>query len=155
MQGYPLAMVDHSIIVVLMIKQMKAEYSDVTHTWYADDACALGAFNNIVLYSNSLKHFGLGHGYYTKPSKSVLIVHPNNLTAGVKKLRHGFKNLAGACYLGGLIGYDKYKREWLKDQILTWEINMRAINKTVGKYPQESYVGVVFVIKFEWIFWNV
>ena len=39
-------------------------------------------FGNIKLYFNSLKHSGLGHGYYPGPSKSALIVCPDNPEAG-------------------------------------------------------------------------
>ena len=41
-------------------------------------------------YFHSLTRLGLGRGYYLKPSKIVLIVHPENLEAG--KL---FERIAG------------------------------------------------------------
>ena len=58
----------------------------------------------------------------------------------------------GARYLISFIGDDKYKRDWLKYQTLTWERIILAITKKVGKYPQESYVMVVCAIQLEWIF---
>ena len=48
--GEPLYMVYYGIWVLLMIKLLKAAYTDVTQTWYVDDVGALGTFNNIGLY---------------------------------------------------------------------------------------------------------
>ena len=53
----------------------------------------------------------------------------------------------GARYLGGYIGDDKYKHDWLRERTLTWEKNINTIRKTAGKYPQESYAAVVCVIQ--------
>ena len=77
--GDPLAMIAYSIGVLLLIKLPKEEFTDLTQTWYADDAGSLGTFANIKLYSNSLKRFVPGHEYYPEPSKSVMIVHPDNI----------------------------------------------------------------------------
>ena len=35
-----------------------------------------------MLYFNSLKRIGPGHGYYLEPSKTFLIVHPENIEVG-------------------------------------------------------------------------
>ena len=58
----------------------------------------------------------------------------------------------GARYIGGYIGDNKSKRDWLRERTLTWEKNISRIIETVGKYPQESYAAVVRAIQLEWIF---
>ena len=58
----------------------------------------------------------------------------------------------GACYLGGYIGDNESKHNWLKDHTLTWEKNINTISKTPGKNPHESYDAVVRAIQSEWIF---
>ena len=50
MHGDPLAMVAYVIGVLLMTKQMKSEYPDVTQPWYDDNNGELGTFTNIKLY---------------------------------------------------------------------------------------------------------
>ena len=67
MQGGPLSMVTYCILSILPIKRLKADYTDVTQPWYADDSSALGIFDNIGLYYNSLKRFFPGRGYYPEP----------------------------------------------------------------------------------------
>ena len=64
---------------------------------------------------------GPGCGYYTEPSKSVLIVNPENLKAGkVFGARHRFKICTGPRYLGGYIGENQCISDWLRERTLTW-----------------------------------
>ena len=74
----------YGIGILLMTKNLKAEFPDVTHPWYSDNAGALGTFTNVELYFNLLKQFRPGHGYYPEPSKIVLIMHPDNPKYGKK-----------------------------------------------------------------------
>ena len=95
---------------ILLIKQPKAEFIDVTKYWYADDAGALGTFANVNLYFNFLKRFGLGCGYYPEPSKIVLIAHPYNLKSGKRfGLCHGFKVCTITHYIDSFIGDNESK----------------------------------------------
>ena len=52
----------------------------------------------------------------------------------------------GACYLGGYIGDDDYKHDWLRKRTLMWERNINTIRETAGKYPQNIYAAVVRAI---------
>ena len=52
-------------------------------------------------------------------------------------LRHGFNVCTGARYIGGYLGDDNPKREWLKECTKTWERKFFTIRKTWGEYPQE------------------
>ena len=49
----------------------------------------------------------------------------------------------GTRYLGGHIGDDESKHDWLRERTVTWEKNINTIRKTAGKYPQESYAALV------------
>ena len=87
---------------------------------------------NIGLYFNSLKLFSLGRGYYPEPSKSVLIIHPDNPEAGnilacVTVL--GFAR--SRVILVVLLGITN----WLDDRMSKWEKNIRTITEMVGGYP--------------------
>ena len=86
--------------------------------------------------------------YNLKPSKSILIARPENAEEGkVFGARHGFKVCTDARYLGGYIGDDKSKRNWLRKRTLKWEKNISTISKTTGKYPQVSDSAVVSAIQ--------
>ena len=114
-QGDPLSMIAYGIGILPLINNTKREIPDVTQPWYADYSVALGMFAILETYFDSLTRQGLGQGYRHKPSKSVLILRPENLKAGkVFRARHGFKVCIGAIYLGGYIGGDESKRDWLR-----------------------------------------
>ena len=55
-------------------------------------------------------------------------------------------------YLGGFIGDENFKRDWLKERTQTWERKICTIRETTGEYPQESYAVMVHTIQLDWIF---
>ena len=147
-QGDTLETIAYGISVLPLINNLKWEIPDVTQPWYADDSRDLCTFAILETYFDALTRQGLGQGYHPKPPKSVLIVCPENLESG--KLfggRHEFKVCTGACYIGGYIGDDEYKHNWLRECTLTWEKKIITISETAGKYPQESYSAVVRAIQ--------
>ena len=152
-QENPLSIITYGTDIFPLIKNLKGEIPDVTQPWYANDARSLGNFAIIETYFNSLTSQGTGCGYYPKLSKSVLIVHLENLEARkVFVARHRFKVCMNACYLGGYIGDEKSKSDWMRERTLTWEKKIGTISETTGKYSQDIYAVVVCVIHSEWIF---
>ena len=94
-----------------------------------------------------------GREYYPEPSKSVLIVHPDNLEAReLCCLHHGFKVCPGARYLDGYTGDEKSKHKWMKEHMERGERKISTISEITGKYLQEIYAVVVHTIQSEWIF---
>ena len=129
-------MVAYGVGIIPLIKLPKAEFPEVTHTWYNEDYGAIGTFANVELYFNSLQRFVLGLGYYPEPTKIIIIMHPYNIES-IKRfgLCHGFKLCTDARYLGGFIANDESKRDWIKVRTETWERNISKIKKSIGKYP--------------------
>ena len=96
-QGGPLSMIVYRIGILPLIKNIKQKIPDITQPWYADYSGALGTFARIEIYFDLLTR-QVPHRYYPKQSKSVLIVHLENLEDGkVFGARHGFKLCTGAC----------------------------------------------------------
>ena len=110
MQEDPLDMVAYVIKILPLIRRLKSTYPDVTQPWYDDNAGALGMFDHLDNYFKALNCNGPERGYFTEPTKSILVVHPQNLESGEEfRQRHGFKVCAGARYKGGYIRDDKIK----------------------------------------------
>ena len=146
-------MIAYRIGILPLINNLKRAIPDVTQPWYSDYARDLRMFARLETYFDLLTRHGPVRGYHPEPPKIILIVHPKNIEAGkVFGRRHGFRVCAVAHYLGGYIGDDKSKRDWLRDCTLTWERNINTIRKTAGKCPQESYAVVVRAIQSESIF---
>ena len=105
--GVGISMVIYGIGVLLLIKHLKAAYTDITQSCYIYNVSALGTFDNIGLYLKKLRQFGPICGCYPKYFKSILILHPDNLVAGKEFcLCHEFKVCTGMHYLGDFIGYN-------------------------------------------------
>ena len=115
MQGDPQEMIVCCICILPILKNIKRDIPYVTHTWYADDARALGEFAIIGNYFDFLSRQGMGHGYRPKPFKIAVIVHQNNLEAGKGfGERHRFKVCTGGRYLDGYIRDNKSNSDWLR-----------------------------------------
>ena len=143
-------MIVYGIGILPLINNLKWDIPYVTQPWYADNVGALGTFTRLETYFDSLTYQVPRRGYHTEPPNSVLIVRPENLEdRKVFRRRHGFKVCTGARYIGGYIGLDKSKNDWLRERILTWEKNISTISETAGKHPQESYAAVVRAIQSE------
>ena len=61
-QGDPLSMIAYGFGFLPQIKHLKLAYPDVPHPWYADNDGALGEFDILERYYNSLKCHGLAQG---------------------------------------------------------------------------------------------
>ena len=76
-QGDPLDMFTYSIGILLLKK------SESRISWRQPDLVRVWSkFARVKSYFNLLKLHGPGRGYYPKPSKSVLVVHLENIKAG-------------------------------------------------------------------------
>ena len=94
-------------------------------------------FVRIKTYFNLLTRQGPVHIYCTKPPKSVLIVHPENLELKrVLYMCHGFMVRTGAHYLGGYIRDDESKSDWLIVYTLTCEKNISRPEKLRLNIPR-------------------
>ena len=99
-----LYMVAYGIVILPLIKCLNSTYPDAKQPWYTDDAGALGMCDHLEIYFKSLKRNGPSRGYYPKPTKSILVVHLQNLKAGELFCRcRGLKVCKGALYLGDCI----------------------------------------------------
>ena len=130
-QGDTLAMIAYRIGILPVIKNLKRSVPDVPQPWYADDAILdIFAIFETYFYLHTLQ--GPGRGYHSEPTKSVLIVRLENIEAGkVSGARHGFRVCTGARYIGGYIGDDESKCNWLIERTLMWERNINTISETL------------------------
>ena len=116
--------------------------------WYSDNIWELDTFGKIQDYFNPLTQAVLKRRYYSKPTKSVLIVHLENIEAVILfGAHHGFKFCTCYHYLVGFIWNDSSKREWLIGRDEVWKKNISTISKNVVKYQQENYVAIAHEIQ--------
>jgi hypothetical protein len=89
-QGDPIAMFCYGIGILPMIKQLKALYPDLKQPWYADDAGALGSFDDIIRMFTELVRIGPDFGYFPNPSKSILVTTATKLAYAEQHFNHTY-----------------------------------------------------------------
>jgi hypothetical protein len=131
--------------------QLKAEFSEVEQPWYADDAAA--KFTILRAMFEHLLELGPGYGYHPESSKSIVVLVRHNLErAKVYFADLAFNVQTGSRYLGGFIGEDENRDEWLASKITRWVDIINQLSMVTGPYPQSAYAGMQMYVQAEWTF---
>ena len=56
----------------------------------------------------------------------------------------------GTRYLGGFIGSDSLKQQWLEESCAKWAAAVRTLAKLAPKWPQTAYAGLTMVLQNKW-----
>ena len=116
--GEPLAMIVYGIGVLPLIRELRNAHPYATQPWYADDMGAGGTFQQIQEHFLDLQARGPNRGYYREPTKSILVVDPENVARAEEHFRGlGIWVVTGHRYLGGYIGDPDVEKGWLRDKI--------------------------------------
>jgi len=98
--GGPVAMVAYGLSTLLLICQLKTEFPELQHVWYADDSAA-GPWLYISHHFHYLQQLGSTYGYFPEATKSVLVVSPFHQLAAQPFFFHlGAKVCTGHQYFG-------------------------------------------------------
>jgi hypothetical protein len=148
-QGDPLSMVLYGVGMLPLIKQLKELYPTLYQPWYADDAAAVGQFEDILLMFNSLIDLGRKYGYFPEQSKSIIIVSEKNFDKA-KEFFVGFKVTTGSRYLGGFIGETTAKEEWIDSLVEEWIKDVESLSIAAIDFPQAAYAAFQKSKQMEW-----
>eukprot|EP00957_Ditylum_brightwellii_P094769 7217013-Ditylum_brightwellii.AAC.1 len=56
----------------------------------------------------------------------------------------------GQRYVGGYIGAEATRLEWVRPQIEKWADGVRTLTSFAKQYPQTAYAGLVMSLQAEW-----
>ena len=117
-QGYTLVMVAYGMVILPLIQELQKAHPRFTHHCYADDAGAGGTFGGIRCYLDELMVLGPPHGYLPEPTKSILVVSPQNILRG-EAFFGGYKLhiVIGSRYLWGFLGSKSAEDHWLGEKV--------------------------------------
>lgn len=134
-QGDPLAMIAYGLGLLPLIRQLKTEFLHAFQPWYADDSAVAAKFDVIQALYNRL--------YFAEPTKSILIVAEHNIEKAKEYFADlGFKIKTGSRYLGGFIGEETARAEWLQSEIDEWTNAVHLLAAAANKYPQSAYAAI-------------
>ena len=151
-QGDPLAMLLYGIAILPLIRQLKNP--DISkQNWFADDSACFAALNDLVGWLKKLIELGPKYGYFPEPEKSYVIVNPDCLLKAREIFQEFDINVVeGSRFLGGYIGAEEEKTNWLEKKIDTWVICISILSNAAIQFPQEAFTGFTKCLQSEWFF---
>ena len=120
-QGDPLAMVDYGLGILPLIHELWQSHPSVIQPWYADDAGAGSAFEGIRRRMDDFMVRGTLRGYFTEPTKSILVVSPWSVPQAEDFFRsYRLQVVTGSRYLGGFVVTNMAQDRWLGEKVEGW-----------------------------------
>ena len=152
-QGDPLSMVLYGITLVPLAERLRKAHPTVLQPWYADDMAMAGPVEDIAGAMEHLQRWGPARGYFPEPSKSIMICSPEHHEVleermGAKGLH--FKYSVGHRYIGGFIGSEDARREWVEEQVEQWTEGVDVLARVAHRFPQTAYAGLAKSLQHEW-----
>jgi hypothetical protein len=150
-QGDPISMFGYGVGTLPLARQLKAEVKGLHQPWYADDAGAQGKFEAIGQLYDRLEEIGPYSGYFPESSKSILIVGKHNLERAKEYFKdYDFTITTGNRYLGGFIGEETARDEWIQNEIEEWVFGVDELASAAVKFPQASYAALQKSLQQRW-----
>ncbi|KAL3768952.1 hypothetical protein ACHAWO_004062 [Cyclotella atomus] len=152
-QGDPLAMVLYGIALMPLAEHLKRAIPEALTPWYADDSAAAGPAESCARALVFLQEFGPYYGYYPEPEKSYFIcTAEEEAQAKVAFYSYGLKVqfVRGLLYLGGFIGGNEYKLEWVREKVKGWVDGVKILASVARRFPQMAYAGLTISLQNEW-----
>ena len=111
-------MILYGLALLPLAEVLQEEVPDTLQPWYADDMGIASPAAAVGKAMDRLLQLGPDRGYFPEPSKSILICSPTQLPTTQHTLawfNFGFTD--GHRYVGGFLGCDTARQEWLEPQI--------------------------------------
>ena len=149
-QGDPLSMVACGLIILPLIRELRQARHGVTKPLYSRLG---GTFEEIRRHLDDLMVRGSPLGYFLEPTKSLLVVSPQNFLRAEAFFRgYGLHIVTGRRYIGGFVGTNLAQDSCLGGNVEVWR-NLVATSAVVARrHPQTAYVGLKNSLHQEWTF---
>jgi hypothetical protein len=121
--------------------------------WFADVSAIVGTSEQCADALEFLCKEGPDFGYFPEPEKSWHICKSTDeAEAKVAFAMHSRKVqfTRGHRYLGGFLGSDDGKHEWVREKVQVWVDAIDTLSRIALRYPQTAYAGMVMVLQNEW-----
>ena len=146
-------MVLYGIAMVPLAKFLRESVPSVIQPWYADDCAMAGKVSGIAEAMRLLLLHGPSRGYFPEPSKSIFICRRGDRPRARQVLEEfNFLHKDGARYIGGFIGSDEARDEWIAPKLEAWKMGIKTLARIAKRYPQTAYAGLTKSLQTEWTY---
>ena len=136
-QGDTSAMGMYADSLMPLIEGLKAHVcGNLKQIFYADDAASAGKLENIKEWWTIPQNTGPIYGYYSKPTKTWLIVKPEYYTVAKDMFPNINVTSKGHWYLGSYIGSDVGKADFVNEEIDEWKKDVTGLAEIASSEPQ-------------------
>ena len=151
-QGDPLAMPMYALGVLPLVRSVATP--GARQSWYVDDASAGGKLAPVRKWLDRLVTDGPAYGYFTNPSKSVLLVKPDRLEAAQAMFSGTGVTITtdGCRHLGSALGSQQFVREFVAPKVATWSQELCNLSEIARSQPQAAYSALVHGLQQKWSF---
>ena len=150
-QGDPLSMYVYALSVLPLIRAARDANPWVVQSWFADDSAGGADFPELRRHLEYLGEHGPTYGFYPELDKSKIVVPPEKMERANEYFSDlGLKVVEGARYLGGFIGSEEKKVEWLQPKVENWVHEVECLAGAAASYPQSAYCALTRAVQSEW-----
>ncbi|XP_065902627.1 uncharacterized protein [Dysidea avara] len=150
-QGDPLAMPMYALATVPLINQL---HGTVDQVWYADDACACGSIQDLLIWWNQLRIKGPAFGYFVNAPKTWLVSKERFHSIATTLFSDTDVQItsAGRPYLGAAIGSNAYVQEFVRDKVVGWSAEITRLAKFAQVQPHAAYSALTHGLSSHWLY---
>ena len=152
-QGDPLSMILYGIALIPLVELLRHDCPEVMQPWYADDLALLGRHAANARCLKLLTTAGPFFGYFPNPGKSWYVcdaVDEDEARAAFDAAGLDIQFSRGQRYVGGFIGTEDTRQEWLKPMIQQWVDGVKTLAAVASRFPQTAYAGMASSLQAEW-----
>ena len=134
-----------------LVERIRHEVPAATQPWYADDAALSGPCSDVAKAMALMEKLGPARGYYPEPAKSIVICRDSQTDAAKAHFSDfQFEYCDGHRHVGGFIGTEAAKAEWLDKKIQDWVYGVERLARAAVRFPQTAYAGLAKSLQSEW-----
>ena len=150
-QGDPLAMPMYALATVPLINQL---HGTVDQVWYADDACACGSIQDLLIWWNQFCIKGPAFGYFVNAPKTWLVSKERFHSIATTLFSDTDVQItsAGRSYLGAAIGSNAYVQEFVRDKVVGWSAEITRLAKFAQVQPLAAYSALTHGLSSHWLY---
>ena len=151
-QGDPLSMFIYAVGTLPLIRSLHHPERRI-QVWYADDASAGAALEELKEWLSDLMRLGPSYGYYPEPKKSVLVVSSKFLADAHRIFDGVGVNIKTSHrFLGGVIGDRAGCESFVKDHIQDWMFQVDRLTTVAKTQPQVAYAAFTKSLQNKWLY---
>ena len=146
-QGDPLGMAVYALGVTPMLNILLIGIGNKHNRMvaFADDITAAGSLDALKQWWDHILEIGPSYGYFPQPTKSWLIVKPDQLDQARETFAGTEIKITsdGERHLGAVIGTDENKSQYINQKIDDWTQEINLLAEIAATYPQAAYTAYV------------